>query len=133
MDGLQASLLIIGGQHNGACVEKIFYLKSQGAIDFLEKELKLIGFEIEGGDELEARKSEIIGTRIEFTAQVNNQGFLVLYAKGAVKGAAKTAVTEKKKTAWQMMPFIAHIMREVRRWISGLSFLRVTAGGMLYS
>jgi len=93
-------LKIISGKNDAACVEKKFYLKNQRVIDFLKKELKLIGFEIEGSDELEARKSEIIGTKIEFTAQRNDQGFLVLYAKGAVKGAAKTAVPEKKKKAW---------------------------------
>jgi len=93
-------LRIIGGQYDGACVEKKFYLKNQQVIDFLKKELKLIGFEIEGGDELEARKSEIIGTIIDFTAQMNDQGFLVLYVKGAAKDAAKTAEPEKKKKAW---------------------------------
>ena len=93
-------LKVIGGQYDGACVEKKYFLKNQRVIDFLKKELKLIGFEIEGSDELEARKSEIIGTRIEFTAQMNGQGFLVLYAKGAVKGAANTAVPEKKTKSW---------------------------------
>ena len=93
-------LKVSGSENDGACVEKKYFLKNQRVIDFLKKELKLIGFEIEGSDELEARKSEIIGTKIEFTAQRNDQGFLVLYAKGAVKGAAKTAVPEKKKKAW---------------------------------
>lgn len=93
-------LRIIGGANDGECIEKAFYLKSRGAMDFLKKELKLIGFEIEDGKELKALKQKIIGTKIKFTAQTNEQGYLVLYAKGIMEDVVKKARSEEKPEYW---------------------------------
>ena len=93
-------LRIIGGAHDGTCVEKNYYLKNQRAIDFLKKELMLIKFEIEDGDELEAKKPLIIGTRILFSALNNDQGYLVFYVKGLANESSGDAAPEKKKKAW---------------------------------
>ena len=91
-------LRIIGGEHDGACVEKKYYLKSKGAMGFLKKKLKLIGFEVEDGKELKAKKSQIIGTKITFTALNNDQGYLAFYVKGAVTGVTKKAMPEETET-----------------------------------
>ena len=93
-------LRIIGGAHDGECVEKNFYLKSRGAMNFLKKELKLIGFKVEDGKELKAMKQQIIGTRIKFTAQVNDFGYLVLYAKGVMEEVIKAAPPEEDAEDW---------------------------------
>ena len=49
-------LKIIGGQYNGALIEKKYYLKNDKSKNFLKKELHLIGFEIANSDEFGAAK-----------------------------------------------------------------------------
>lgn len=93
-------LRITGGQYDGACVEKNYYLTSDSAIAFLKKELKLIKFEIEDGDDFQEKIPQIIGTVIEFTALNNSQGYLVFYVKGLVKDAAGDKNSVKKKKTW---------------------------------
>ena len=92
---------ILDGEYEGACVEKNYYLKNQRVIDFLKKEFKLAGHEINGSDDMEAKKADIIGTRIKFSAVNNDAGFLVFYVKGLVKDSTWTPFKEeKKKKAW---------------------------------
>ena len=91
---------IVGGEHDGACVEKNYYLKNQKVIDFLKKEFKLAGHEINSSDDMEAKKADIIGTQIKFSAVNNDAGFLVFYVKGLVKDATGDKNSVKKKKAW---------------------------------
>lgn len=93
---------IVGGEHDGACVEKKYYLKNQKVTDFLKKEFKLIGHEIISSDDMEAKKADIVGTRIVFTAVNNDAGWLVFYVKGVVKDSTWTPPFEgeKKKKTW---------------------------------
>lgn len=72
---------IIGGRYNGCFVEKKYYLKGWKPISFMKKELMNIDCPIQDIDELMDRKPLIIGTRIIFTAQVNEKGYLSLYFK----------------------------------------------------
>ena len=92
---------IVGGEHDGACIEKRYYLKNQKVIDFLKKEFKLAGHEINCSDDMEAKKADIVGTQIKFSAVNNDAGFLVFYVKGVVKDSTWTPFKdEKKKKAW---------------------------------
>lgn len=95
-------LKIIGREYDGAFVEKKFYLKNPKVTDFLKKEFKLAGHEINGSDDMEAKKADIIGTRIKFSAVNNDAGFLVFYVKGVVRDSTWTPPFEgeKKKKAW---------------------------------
>lgn len=92
---------ILNGEYEGACVQKHYYLKNQRVIDFLKKEFKLAGHEINSSDDMEAKKADIIGTQIKFSALNNDAGFLVFYVKGLVKSSTWTPFKdEKKKKAW---------------------------------
>ena len=92
---------ILDGEYDGACVEKKYYLKNQKVIDFLKKEFKLAGHEINSSDDMEAKKADIIGTQIKFSAVNNDAGFLVFYVKGLMKDSTWTPFKdEKKKKAW---------------------------------
>lgn len=72
---------IIGGRHDGCFVEKKYYLKNWKAISFMKKELMNIDCPIQDVDDLMDKKPLIIGTRLIFTAQVNEKGYLSLYFK----------------------------------------------------
>jgi len=89
-------LKIVGGEYDGALVEKKYHLKNDKAKDFLKKELKLIGYEVADSTEFEAKKSQIIGTKIVFTAKNTDEGWLVLYVKGLVGCETKNAAPKKK-------------------------------------
>ena len=94
-------LRVIGSEYDGAFVEKKFNLKNQKVIDFLKKEFKLAGHEINSSDDMEAKKADIIGTQIKFSAVNNDAGFLVFYVKGLVKESTWTPFKDdKKKKAW---------------------------------
>ena len=71
-------------------VSKKYYLKNPKVVDFLKKEFRLAGHEINGSGDMEAKKADIIGTRIKFSAVNNDAGFLVFYVKGVMKESTWT-------------------------------------------
>ena len=81
-------------------VSKKYYLKNPKVVDFLKKEFRLAGHEINGSGDMEAKKADIIGTQIKFSAVNNDAGFLVFYVKGLVKEATWTPFKDEKKKAW---------------------------------
>lgn len=83
---------IIGGRYDGCFVEKKYYLKNWKAISFMKKELMNIDCPIQDVDELMDKKPLIIGTRIIFTAQVNDKGYLTLYFKSGAEDAVSSEV-----------------------------------------
>jgi len=89
-------LKIIGGEYNGDCVAKNYHLKNDRAKDFLKKELRLSGHEVADSTEFEEKKSQIIGTKIVFTAKNTDEGWLVLYVKGLAGCETKNAAPKKK-------------------------------------
>jgi len=93
---------ILDGENYGAFVEKKYYLKNQKVIDFLKKELLVIGHEIASSEDMEAKKADIVGTQITFSALNNDAGFLVFYVKGLAsdKTSMRSNGGGKKKKAW---------------------------------
>jgi len=77
---------IIGGQHDGLIVEKRFYLVSQAVVDFLRKELAILGLTVSTSKDLETVKSQAYGTMVRLTAVMNEQGYTIYYVKERVEG-----------------------------------------------
>ena len=86
-------LEVAEGQYTGEVFDKWYTLNSDGAKNFLLKELALAQLPVCSGAELEQRKSELNGRRLLVEAKLNTENYMCFY----IKGLAPTKEAEKPK------------------------------------
>lgn len=79
------SLLILGGEHDQEIVSKRHYLTSNKSVEFLKKELAMVGISTNSREDFEAQREKANGMKIRIQATTNDHGFVVYYLKGIVK------------------------------------------------
>ena len=76
------TIRIEGGKEDGTEIFKMYTLKSNVAVDFMKKELKLIGMEkLASREKYEECSGELVGLKIVFQACVNEYGTSSFYIK----------------------------------------------------
>lgn len=77
-------LQVVEGTYTGEVFDKWYTLGSEKPKIFLTKELTMVGLPVSSGAELEQRKHELDGRRIQVEAKLNESGYMCFYIKGLV-------------------------------------------------
>jgi hypothetical protein len=77
-------LRIVDGQYAGQYVPKRFYLDYKKSVDFLKKELSILGVEVANAQDLDKNRLLVIGKRIRMTS-VSEGESMSLYVKEVVE------------------------------------------------
>lgn len=94
-------LKLVEAPFEGNFLPKKYYLVNPKVADFLKRELRLIGIEVNDATEFETKKTEAYGKRIRFTAVTNDQGYRVYYVKEVVgKGDGPAPAAKSEDVGW---------------------------------
>jgi hypothetical protein len=70
---------------------KRHYLTSEKAVEFLKKELKLIGIIVKDSAELEQKRHQATGVKMTVSVTTNEHGYQVVYVKNVLGKDGSTA------------------------------------------
>ena len=93
-------LKLVEGAHAGCTFPKNFYLTTPKVVDFMKKELLLVGISANSAEDFESKKSQAYGKRIRIEALTNEQGFRVYYVKGVIGQVNVTPAVAAKDIGW---------------------------------